>query len=355
MRFVFAVVCMLCVVGSWTAVAQAASLYLDPAFPTIYRGDSVTIAVRVDTDELAGECVNAVDAVLAYDASIQPVDVSVGDSIFNVWVESPKIDPVNRTITFAGGIPNGYCGRIEGDPKLSNVIAKIVFRSPGLQIGGGDDANKAMISFRDETAVYLNDGFGTLAPLTTFPSTITLERNPGAEIVDTWRKDVQSDKAAPQQFGIELSREDKAFGGDYFIVFNTTDKETGLSHYEVMEEPASDLTGFRWGRADAPWVTARSPYVLKDQSLNSVIRVKAVDKAGNEYVATYIPEESMRSLSQERLLLYVLIVALGALVFILLAIVIFWFRRRRRDQAAQEPVLPEAAALSRDSTQVGNE
>lgn len=317
------------------AAAQAATLYLDPAFPTIYRGDSVTVSVRVDTDEQAGECINAADAVIRYDASVQPVDVSLSDSIFSVWVESPKIDASARTISFAGGIPNGYCGRIEGDPRLSNVIAKIVFRSPGLQIGGGADADQAVVSFSDESAVYLNDGFGTMADLTTFPSTIKLERNPGETIVDTWRDDVQSDQTPPQQFGIELTRDDKAFNGDYFIVFNTTDKETGISHYEVIEEPVSDLGRFSWGRADAPWVEARSPYVLNDQSLNSIIRVKAIDKAGNEYVATYIPEESLRSLSQERIVLYVAVLTLVVFLILILVLVVVWVRRRRARRSSE--------------------
>ena len=33
-----------------------------------------------------------------------------------------QINKENRTVTFAGGIPNGYCGRVNGDPKLTNII-----------------------------------------------------------------------------------------------------------------------------------------------------------------------------------------------------------------------------------------
>lgn len=346
MRWLYVLVAFIGLAFILPAGAQAASLYLDPAFPTIFRGDSITVSVRVDTDESAGECINTVDAVLTYDSSIQPVDVSVGESIFSVWVEPPQINAAERTISFAGGIPNGYCGRIEGDPRLSNVIAEIVFRSPGLQIGGGSDADKATVAFKDSTAAYLNDGFGTLAALTTFPSIITLERTPGEGIIDTWRDDVRSDNIPPQQFSIELTRNDTTFNGDYFIVFNTTDKETGISHYEVMEEPVSDLAGFHWGRADAPWIKERSPYVLEDQTLNSVIRVKAIDKAGNEYVATFIPEESLRSLSRERIYLYLLIAALIALFSVIILLLVLWYRRRRARVLA-------AAAQPAEMTEVG--
>ncbi len=318
---------VLCFVPSQLVVA--ASLYIDPASTTISRGDSVTMAVRLDTDEAVGECVNAVDATITYDPSVQPVDISLGDSIFSVWVEEPVIDPQARTITFAGGIPNGYCGRIAGDPRLSNVIVEIVFRSPGLQIGGGAEVNSATVTISPDSVAYLNDGQGSLAPLRTFASVINLERGAGAEIVDQWREQVQTDVTPPQQFSIELTRDDKAFNGQYFIVFNTADKETGISHYEVMEEPVADLGRFSWGRADAPWVQTRSPYVLTDQSLNSVIRVRALDKAGNEYIATLIPEESLRSLSGDRLILYVLAGFSGLLLIILLGIAVVWYRRRK--------------------------
>lgn len=310
--------------------ASAATLYIDPPLPTVNRSDSVTLSIRVDTDEAAGECINAVDAVLNYDASVQPVDVSLGDSIFSVWVEAPKINPENRTITFAGGIPNGYCGRIQGDPRLSNVIAKVVFRSPGLQIGGGSEANTATVSFAPESQVYLNDGQGTLAALTTYPSTITLERTPGQSINDSWRESVQNDAIPPQQFSIELERDTKAFNGDYFIVFNTSDKETGISHYEVMEEPISEFGRFAWGRADAPWIETRSPYVLSDQSLNSTIRVRALDKAGNEYIATYVPEASQRSMSNERLYGYIAVAVALMVLGSVMSFVWYWLRRRKQ-------------------------
>jgi len=320
------------------AFAEAASLYMDPASSTINRGDTAVVAVRLDTDEQAGECINAVSAVITYDSSVQPVDVALGNSIFSVWVEEPVIDTAARTISFAGGIPNGYCGRIEGDPRLSNVIVTIVFRSPGLQIGGGSDADKAVVAFSPDSVAYLNDGLGTPAPLQLFGATINLARVPGAEIVDNWRDEVRDDQTPPQEFSIELARDEKAFNGDYFIVFNTTDKETGISHYEVMEEPISDLPRFSWGSAQAPWVQARSPYVLTDQSLSSVIRVRALDKAGNEYIATLVPEESLRTSPLSFLIVVAVLVgsgliALGAALFV-------WYRRRSRKTMTVEGDIP---------------
>ena len=51
-------------VASWLLVfmpAEAASLYIDPGMTSLNRGDSITMSVRLDVDEAADECVNAVD------------------------------------------------------------------------------------------------------------------------------------------------------------------------------------------------------------------------------------------------------------------------------------------------------
>lgn len=38
-----------------------------------------------------------------------------------------------------------------------------------------------------------------------------------------------------------------------------------------------------------PYIAGNSPYLLKDQKIKSVIRVKAIDKAGNERLAELAP------------------------------------------------------------------
>lgn len=305
------------------SVSEGASLYIDPAISELYRGDSVTMSVRLDTDEEDRECINAVDAVINYSDNIDPVDVTISDSIFNIWVEKPTIDKTNRTISFAGGIPNGYCGRVSGDPRLTNVLAKIIFRSPGFTIGQQSDSNVATIEFADTSTAYLNDGRGTKANLLVYPAKITLNKNAGTALVNPWQDEISADKTPPEKFSIDLVKGDGNFSNKYYIVFNTIDKQTGIDHYEVIEEPASQFGSFKWGRADAPWIESPSPYILKDQSLNSIIRVKAIDKAGNEYVATYAPEDSLKSLSYaEMMLIIVLVTAVG------FTLVIAWFIAR---------------------------
>lgn len=311
--------------------SHAASLYIDPASSSIARGDAIKLSVRLDTDEAAGECVNAVDGVIHYSENIAPVDISIGDSILSMWVEQPIINSIDRTITFAGGIPNGYCGRIAGDPRLTNTLVELIFRSPGFSIGSSDDGpNVATVGFAPESAAYLNDGFGTKAELTSYGATIELLDVPGTSLSDTWREELLDDEIAPEEFSISLQKDTSAFGGKYFIEFNTSDKQTGIDQYQVIEEPLSQIDMFAWGRADAPWEVTRSPYVLNDQSLNSVIRVKALDKAGNEYVATLIPDDTLKSISLSQYIVY----GFGALItLLLLSISLVGFRSLRRRRA----------------------
>ncbi len=315
----------------YAPVSEAATIYIDPGVGTLYRGDALTAAVRLMPDSQAGECINALDVVLTYTDNIQPVDISIGKSILNVWIEPPVINKEEKTITFAGGIPNGYCGRVEGDPRLTNVIAEIIFRSPGMQIGGSDDTT-ARIDFAPETQVLLNDGQGTRAPLTALGGTFTLDKNAGSGIVDDWREAVRADDVAPEEFSITLEKDSEGvyFNGKYFIVFSTTDKQTGISHYEVMEEPVLEFSNFTWGGVGSAWLRGESPYVLNDQSLNSVIRVKAIDKAGNEYIATYIPDESQQTLSRNELYSYIALGSLSVLFILLLLGTYFIVRRRRK-------------------------
>lgn len=328
---VYRLVVLLCMLFMADSVS-AATLYIDPPRPTLNRGDAVTLSVRLDTNEAEDECVNAVDGVITYNEAINPVDISIGQSIFPIWIEQPVIDKENRTITFAGGIPNGYCGRVEGDPRLTNTLLQIIFRAPGLTVGGGDVSAVGTVSFKPETKAFLNDGFGTEAALQTLGAELTLNQVVGGTIVDEWRDVVAADEIPPEEFSITLEKDEYAFEKKYYIVFNTTDKQSGLSHYEVIEEPIEDTRLFTFGAATTVWTEARSPYVLNDQSLQSTIRVRAVDKAGNEYIATLAPQNA-QSISWSSI---VIGGVLGLVIVVCVSLVLLWYWRRRRHMRATD-------------------
>jgi hypothetical protein len=310
--------------------ASAALLYFDPDGADVYRGDTLTVSLRLDTDE--DECINTASGVVHYDPSIVAIDVSRGNSILNLWVEEPKIDPVAHTIAFAGGLPGGYCGRIPGDPSLTNTLFQIVFQSPGLQIGGGADSASARV-WIESPEVLLHDGQATPAAVRVQESMINLLPTSGGAPKDAWREAVLADTEPPADFTVTLTKDETAFSGKYFISFNTSDKQSGIDHFEVMEEPFKDFALFRWGRADAPWHITESPYVLEDQTLNSTILVKALDKAGNERVVRLVPDEALRGISHG---MFVAVVGLAALIIIAGAIAAYIVWRRR--EGTQQPV-----------------
>ena len=312
-------------------VVFSARLYLEPVDIELRQGETAVLSVRLDVERDVDECVNLADVVLEYPASIQPIDTSIGNSILRLWVEEPTIDRTNNRITFAGGIPNGYCGRIPGDPQLTNTLAQIVFRAPAETI-----ADTATITFSPQTTLYLNDGFGTQIVPEAFGATIALLDEPGDVSTDPWLQAVEADTIPPEPFSIYLERDDAVFQGRYFIVFGTTDKQTGIASYEVMEEPLADQWLFRFGAVGVPWVPARSPYVLKDQTLNSTIRVRAIDKAGNERIATFVPDPSLRQ--SVWMLSDWIMVGVGSVLFLFFILLfVILVRKRRQGATLQNP------------------
>ena len=92
------------------------------------------------------------------------------------------------------------------------------------------------------------------------------------------------DKELPETFSPEVARDPDIFGGQWFAVFDTQDKISGIDHYEVLESKLKyhQLAFGFWNRSE-------SPYLLSDQKLESYIFIKAVDKSGNKRIETISP------------------------------------------------------------------
>jgi hypothetical protein len=211
---------------------------------------------------------------------------------------------------------------------------KLIFRSAGFTIstdGAVQGTTSAKVEFLPETTAYINDGFGTKATLALYGANVDISDKVSTTLEDPWRDAVVTDTIPPADFSIELVRIPNETG-KYHIVFNTTDKQTGIDQYQVMEEPLEKFWDFEWGRADAPWITARSPYILDDQSLNSTIRVKAIDKAGNEYIATLVPSEDIRGVSADQMIMWGAIGFMGLLVLAVLGVIGRTLYRRRKEK-----------------------
>jgi len=254
--------------------ADGATLYLEPSEGEFQKGDTFIVEVKIDTEK---ECINTVEVELKFSPEVlKAIDFSQGSSILTLWPKVPEINQASGLVSFAGGIPGGYCGEIPGDPGPSHLLGRIVLQAT--------QQGEAKLEFLDSSKVLLNDGLGTPAKLKTQGAVFTILSEPFdyTQGKDEWQEELKKDTIPPELFEIEIHQDVLIFEGKYFITFSTTDKQTGLSHFEVKE-------------GDRDWQVAESPYLLEDQSLKSIIKVKAVDKAGNERIAEYIPEVSKKA------------------------------------------------------------
>lgn len=273
----------------------AAQLYLTPASSTLPPGETAVLDLRLDPQ--GPPCVNAAEVNVGFPKNLlEGVDVGRGNSIFTLWVEPPMIKQDFGLITLTGGIPGGYCGRTPGDPALTNVIATLVFRAYGASTTVPADAK---VSILNTSKVLLNDGKGTPAKFTSRDATLAISFASPPQ-GNAWTKILKNDKTPPEPFLIEVTSDKAVFDGKFFIVFSTTDKQSGIDHYEVSEA-ADPKTAIK----DLQWRVAASPSVLGDQGLRSIIRVKAVDKAGNERIVEFTPKPAKKSFLYW--LLYVLV------------------------------------------------
>jgi hypothetical protein len=256
-----------------------ATLYLEPKEGEYKLGDHFGVKIRLDPE---GECINTISVDLSFPNDILVLEgIDLGESIVTIWVDKPSsfdIKKMNETgkIHFSGGIPGGYCGRIPGDPGLTNMVAELRFYIPSMIVGEAKEETEE-IKILESSQVFLNDGKGTLAKLNLQDSKIKILPTAGGGL-NEWREKLLNDTSPPEPFEIQIQKNPAIFDGKYFIVFYTTDKETGVDYYMVKE-------------GEREWKIAKSPYLLENQNLDEEIKVKAVDRAGNETIATLYPEK----------------------------------------------------------------
>ncbi|HVM76712.1 MAG TPA: hypothetical protein VMU07_00990 [Candidatus Paceibacterota bacterium] len=288
---------------------HAAQIYLDPATGKYPPGVTFGVDVRIDNQ---GQCVNAAEVDIAFPPNIlHAVSASDGNSIFSLWVKEPTIYQSYGIVSFVGGLPGGYCGRVSGDPALSNKLATIYFQFPTSTAAGSSTfAPSAALSFESSTIAILNDGAGTIAPLKTAGAVYSTLTSGKYAPVNTWQDAIQNDAAPPEPFTVGVYRDQSLFSNQWFAAFSTVDKQTGIDHYEVAEVPLKDVNTpqSQWN-----WARAVSPYLIHDQSLSSVIAVRAIDAAGNVRVETFTPS-TQPSKNQWPYLNYVAIIGIVGII-----------------------------------------
>ncbi|MFY9461709.1 MAG: cohesin domain-containing protein [Candidatus Sungiibacteriota bacterium] len=242
----------------------AANLFFGAKTNEVRVGEQFEVKIFINTPE---ESVNAFEGKITFPSDLIKVkEIRDGNSIVNFWIDKPKAQ--NGAITFSGITPGGFQGN-------NGLLFSAVFetKSEGIARFEMNDAK-----------VLRNDGIGSPAALTIAPLEMTISSEvPAVSPAVTIVKDTES----PESFVPEISRDESIANGEWFVVFATQDKASGIDHYEVKESRQVILSLFR------KWVTVASPYVLQDQELRSYVFVKAVDYAGNERIAKINPRNPL--------------------------------------------------------------
>lgn len=229
----------------------AATITFDiPPYP-VGVGDEFTLPLYIESND---ESINAISGQLIFsDERLTIERIETANSIVTAWVEEPYVS--GNAVIFSGIMPGGFKDVV--DPiTLKHSPANLFSLVIKVKKSGSSD-----ISFSD-IHVYKNDGLGTEVAVVAKKPELNLES------VGSKREQKIIDNNQPEPFTPLITSDKDIYNGQYIVVFSTTDKESGIDHYEVREG---------LGR----WIRTTSPYLLTDQTLRSVVRVKAVDLAGN--------------------------------------------------------------------------
>ncbi|MFA5247988.1 MAG: hypothetical protein WC415_01945 [Patescibacteria group bacterium] len=278
-------------------VAQGAELYINSTSTTNGEyglNQSWETKVFLNSD---GEGINAVEGKFLFPSDLlEAKTISDGNSVVNLWVEKPQLESDGQ-IVFSGITPGGYNGE-------QGLIFSVIFSSK--KEGDG-------VLGLSQARALLNDGQGTVAPLLisnwqflispAFPS-------PTLPIVE--------DIYPPEEFLPQITHSTTLFNNQWFLIFATQDKNSGIDRYEVKESKNA-----KSGR----WLVAESPYLLQDQQLKSYIYVKAIDQTGNERIEILQPRTPISDYQNIINIITRNTIALIVLIIVLALIIIGYFTR----------------------------
>ncbi|MEK7162820.1 MAG: cohesin domain-containing protein [Patescibacteria group bacterium] len=280
-----------CVLFFVAAPVFSAEIFFTAKNQSFTQGEEFLAQVFLNTEK---ESLNAVEGKIIFPADLlEAREIRDGSSVINFWIERPRV----KNISFSGITPGGYIGK-------NGLIFSVVFRakkegSGAIQIDG--------------LRVLLNDGEGTPTSIKVSPFQFSISQKfssalPMIESIE--------DIEPPEYFNPTIESDPAIFDGKYFLVFATQDKISGVADYKVREGEWGWFTpleimlrglirlGYNLGIAPARFnspeefltgfTVAESPYLLKHQSLNRKIFIKAIDKAGNERVAMVEPRYPLK-------------------------------------------------------------
>lgn len=264
---------------------SASQMNLLPENNDLKAGEIFEVNLILNTED---ETINAIEGAIIFPADLLILnDIRDGNSIINFWIE--KSASSDGQFNFSGIVPGGYIGK-EG--QIISLIFKAKKEGNGnIQITGG----KAL----------LNNEESAESKLTVSDSSFVISGAVGAETAIPKIEDNE----LPESFMPEVTSDPNIFDGKYFLVFSTVDKKSGIDRYEILESKLGNYH-LSFGK----WENAESPYLLKDQKLQSYIFIKAIDKNGNERIETVSPQKRLVWYENTSIIIYIVLL----LIFVVL-------------------------------------
>lgn len=243
-------------------LARGATFYFDKDSIVAGVGDSFRVDVLMDSPEN----VNAVEGRVVFPGELlELAGINDGNSIISLWIQRPEL--VAGQIFFSGAIPGGFPSN---DGKLFSLDFKI------------KSAGSGSISISKLSAL-LNDGEGSSAIAAIRGIALNFSKTATGVSVEEI-----SDKIPPEDFPIAISADPNIFEGKKFASFTTQDKGSGIAGYEVAEQQS-----LIFRPNPTIWEKTGSPYLLKDQSLQSWVGVRVSDRNGNQREVWIIPQRTI--------------------------------------------------------------
>lgn len=371
-----------------TYAERTASLYLIPSIGQFVIGDTFMVSLYINT---GGQSVNAIEANLNFPPDmLQVVLPSAGKSVIGIWVGQPEYSNSEGTISFRGAIPNPGLNSSQGivstvtfrakttgrasitldenskvllnDGKGTNVLGQmsgaildlnlpppqgpIVVSSTHPDQLRWYQSDAVIISWAGDTSVDAYSYNLDTEPVSV-PDDISDPNKDGESYtnvsdgthyfhIKAKRKGiwggvthfaVHVDKSPPAEFTVKVQPGPRTSQRSPLIEFQTTDRDSGVSFYEIKIIPTSIIASSTIF-SQPSFLESASPYIpiLEPSTYNVVIR--AHDNAGNireiaskleiTNVAGFLPESWFSLTNMWLLLLTMTFMATG----------LFMYRRR---------------------------
>jgi hypothetical protein len=356
-----------------TGKVHAVTLYSGAANQTVYKDQTFVVDWFLDTE---GQEINSVSLKIKFNSEVlDAVETATGNSAIDLWVKFPEFSNQSETIELIGGIAGGakskslplfrttFRAKTSGTGKISLENGSSVLLSDGFgtevplkftQLNFGVNSQtftpdllsssthpdpdrwykdrRVVIEVRPKPQEEYSYSFSSNLELIPddIPDRITnivfdnlvdgiyyfklnsRVGNGNWEEASVYR--VQIDSEPPLDFKPKIGFDPDIFEGKLFVTYTTTDKISGIDHYEV-----------RVGLLDGWTVTDKTFFILPSFITGENVEVKAVDTAGNERIAIVSLKEAGAEVPFFNKYFWVIII-IGAL----LAAIVFSVYKQRK-------------------------